>query len=159
MKHEAVIAGIKVGTAGQHHAVEQVQHPVQVVEDGRDEAIPISPQENARAGCSPSGYQPRPCTTGLPRPSLGGGWGRDLVLFGGRALLSVKLGRHASPGCCSCSRARCCCGSPTGNSSPGCSSYRRDSRGSSLLRTRPLDAFNYMATERLVQLLFDFIVP
>jgi hypothetical protein len=50
---------------------------------------------------------------------------RHLVLFGGRALLSVKLGRHASPGCCSCCQASSCCGTPTGSSSPGRSSYPR----------------------------------
>ncbi len=69
---------------------------------------------------------------GLPDPpGLTGG--RDLVLFGGRALLSVKLGRHASPGRSPCPRASPRSGSPT------CRSQKtrlRGRRGTSVRRRR-----------------------
>jgi hypothetical protein len=68
-----------------------------------------------------------PCGFAPPRNSSP--WGRDLVLFGGRALFTVNLGRHASPGCCTGAQARSCGGSPTGSAPPGSASYRRGARG------------------------------
>ncbi len=63
--------------------------------------------------------------------------GRDLALFGGCVRFPASLRPGGTRGCCSGCRACSCYGTPTGSSSRCCSSRRRGSRGSSLLRTKP----------------------
>ena len=60
------------------------------------------------------------------------GAGKRPVQSAMASTMSAELGPGESPGCCSGSPARSCCGSPTGRSGARCSSRRRGSPGSRL---------------------------
>jgi len=67
----------------------------------------------------------------LPK-ARGTGTGRRPVQSAMASTMSAELGPGESPGCCSGSPARSCCGSPTGRCGARCSSRRRGSPGSRL---------------------------
>ena len=83
---------------------------------------------------------PAPGGRGLVSPAAAsrGGTGRRPVPSGAASTAHAELGPRGSPGCCSGSPARSCCGSPTGSSWPCCSSCR-PTRPGTRPRTTPPD--------------------
>ena len=99
---------------------------------GRCPAVSAEHEEGKTARSVRKGYKHRTARECILPKARGTGTGRRLVQSAMASTMSAELGPGESPGCCSGSPARSCCGSPTGRCGARCSSRRRGSPGSRL---------------------------